>query len=90
MKIKNSIDKYMIQKIKENNYSGIVAYLLTFLLNNFADFLEQKEGIIYTDDLKPKHIDKYYQDYLSCYENYLHETVWEFYSFIEKENGKNK
>ena len=88
MKIKDSIDKYILNEIKNNNYSAVVAYLLTFLLNNFSDFLEQKEGIIYIDDLKPKHIDRYYQDYLSCYENYLHETVWEYYSFIEKEKEK--
>ena len=88
MKIKDSIDKYILNEIKNNNYSGIIAYLLTFLLNNFSDFLEQKEKIIYIEQLKSKHIDKYYHDYLSCYENHLHETVWEYYSFIEKEKEK--
>ena len=87
MKLKKSIDKYMLKNMKKNDLSGIITYLLTFLLNNFVSFLE-KEGIENAAELKPKHIDKYYNDYLSCYQYHLHETIWDFFSFIKKKRSR--
>lgn len=81
------IYEFIKLKKEEENWSLIVQDVLYVLLGDFVSELQHK-NVNTPHEAHLIHLENYLHEYLKTYENMIHETVQEFFSYLKKGNDE--